>query len=83
MIAKKIIKALKEATGTEDVKLDIPSDKGHGDYATNLALSISDCQKRQPRELAENIKDRLLKNFELVKIVEKVEVAGPGFKIFF
>ncbi len=83
MIAKKIIKALKKVTNTEDVKLDIPSEKNHGDYATNLALCIGDCQKRPPREIAEEIKDKILKNFELKKIVDKIEIAGPGFINFF
>jgi len=83
MIAKKIIKALKEATNTEDVKLDIPSEKNHGDYATNVALCIDDCQKRPPREVAEEIKDKILKNFELKKILDKIEIAGPGFINFF
>ncbi|HEY4499406.1 MAG TPA: arginine--tRNA ligase [Candidatus Paceibacterota bacterium] len=53
----------------------------HGDYATNVALVAAKSQKRNPKELAREIADRLSK--KLPKGVERVEVAGPGFLNFF
>jgi len=39
--------------------------------------------KVNPREYAEEIKNKLLKNKDLNKFVEKIEVAGPGFINFY
>lgn len=72
-----------EGKGTPDqfsVELEIPKATHHGDYATNLAMSLTRRLKRNPRDIAsqiiENIKDR-------DRIIEKIEIAGPGFMNFF
>jgi len=58
------------------VKLETPADPGFGDLASNLALILARRVKRPPRELAE----LLVSSLELDEdLVEKVEVAGPGF----
>ena len=54
-----------------DFIIEIPEEKAHGDYATNVALVSS--------KSAEEIKLKLEKN----DLFEKVEVAGPGFINFF
>ncbi|MDJ0653023.1 MAG: arginine--tRNA ligase [Xanthomonadales bacterium] len=51
----------------------------HGDFASNVALTLAKPARRAPREIAEEIIDRLLSN----KNVEKVELAGPGFINFY
>lgn len=83
MLRDKIVSTLKQVTGSEEIKLDIPSLPEHGDYATNVALSIAKRQNKSPREAAEEIAEALRTNPELENIVEKVEVAGPGFINFF
>ena len=50
-------------------------DRNHGDYATNLALTLAKTAKRKPRELAEALCARLAADPALAK----VEIAGPGF----
>ena len=47
------------------------------DIVSNLDIRISDFNSS--RELAEAIKNKLIKLNELTKLIEKVEVAGPGF----
>lgn len=47
----------------------------HGDYSSNVALTLAKTARRAPRELAQAIADRLPAS----KHVERVEVAGPGF----
>ncbi|GAB4173502.1 MAG: arginine--tRNA ligase [Wenzhouxiangellaceae bacterium] len=56
-------------------QIDPPRDADHGDYATNIALTLARELKKPPREIAQMIVDRLPAS----KRIEKVEVAGAGF----
>lgn len=49
--------------------------EGFGDYQANGAMAAAKAMKSNPREVAQSIVDSL----ELGKVVEKVEIAGPGF----
>jgi arginyl-tRNA synthetase len=62
------------------VELDNPRLPEHGDYATNLALSLTRQVKRSPKEIAARILDNLKDPDD---IIERVEIAGPGFMNFF
>ena len=62
-----------------EIHLERPRDPSHGDLATNLALKVASELGRAPREVAEEIAQRL--NLETAG-VEAVEVAGPGFLNF-
>ncbi|HWO76992.1 MAG TPA: arginine--tRNA ligase [Bacillus sp. (in: firmicutes)] len=63
-----------------DVILEIPKDKEHGDYATNMAMQLARVAKKAPKLIAEAIKSE----FDLSKTsVEKIEIAGPGFINFY
>ena len=57
------------------VTIERPRQKEHGDYATNVALQLAKKAGLNPRDLAGQIQDRLLK----VEGVAAVDVAGPGF----
>lgn len=57
------------------VKFERARQKQHGDFATNVALSLAKTCGRAPRELAQLIIDALPNAPEIVK----VEIAGPGF----
>jgi arginyl-tRNA synthetase len=60
---------------TPDVALERPADATHGDYATAVALRLAPVLKRGPREIAEEIAQRLRSSDDFAA----VEVAGPGF----
>ncbi len=64
-----------EPIATEDVVIERPKSREHGDYATNVALVMAKKVGRNPRELAGELAE-LLKDAEGI---ESVEVAGPGF----
>jgi arginyl-tRNA synthetase len=69
------------ALGVEDaqVHLERPRDPDHGEWATNVALTLAGRLRRPPRQIAEEIRDQLdLK----AAGVTAVEVAGPGFLNF-
>jgi arginyl-tRNA synthetase len=55
--------------------LERPRQKEHGDWATNLALVLAPKAGRKPREVAEAIAAHL----DDGGVVDRVEVAGPGF----
>ena len=57
------------------VRLERPRQAGHGDWATNIAMQLAKPFGIKPRELA----DKLINKVPLGAIVEKAEVAGPGF----
>jgi len=65
---------LSELAGA-DVELERPKDPAHGDFATNVALRSAKNLGRAPRELAQELADRVLALDE----VASAEVAGPGF----
>ncbi|MEE9431584.1 MAG: arginine--tRNA ligase [Melioribacteraceae bacterium] len=63
-----------------ELQLSKPQDDTHGDYASNIAMTLTKKLKRNPREIAQEIIDAL--EFDKTKI-SKVEIAGPGFINFF
>jgi arginyl-tRNA synthetase len=50
-------------------------DPKHGDYQANCAMSLAKEQGKKPRDVAQEIVDRL----PLADVFEKPEIAGPGF----
>ncbi len=62
------------------IELDIPNLPQHGDYATNVALSLTRQLRRNPRDIAAQIVANL-RGAE--QIIARTEIAGPGFINFF
>ncbi|WP_203335980.1 arginine--tRNA ligase [Nocardioides limicola] len=58
-----------------DVAVERPRQKGHGDYATNVALQLAKKSGMNPRAFGELLADQL----RAVEGILGVEVAGPGF----
>ncbi|MGN6779948.1 MAG: arginine--tRNA ligase [Marmoricola sp.] len=58
-----------------EVTVERPRQKGHGDYATNVALQLATKAGTTPRALGELLAERLVKSAG----VAGVDVAGPGF----
>ena len=61
-----------------DIVIERSKDPLHGDYATNAALKYAKQLNENPRSLATKLVDLLDK-----ELIEKVEIAGPGFINFF
>ena len=66
--------ALADAAGAE-LELERPGEPEHGDYATNVALRLAGTRRRPPREIAAEIAQAAAG----LEVVERAEVAGPGF----
>lgn len=83
LIRKAIDKAVEsgDLTFTEipEFVLETPKDPNHGDFASNVALVSAKAAGKPPRQVAET----LVKYIPVGGLINKVEVAGPGFINFF
>ena len=77
----KIVESLKSEgliLDVQDIIIENSKTPEHGDYASNVALKFASRFHMSPRDLATKIANNIDK-----EIVEKVEIAGPGFVNFF
>lgn len=63
----------------EMIRLEVPKDKQHGDFACNIAMVLAKSLKRAPRMIA----DAIVGGIEVGGDIEKIEVAGAGFINFY
>jgi len=61
-----------------DIIIENSKTPEHGDYASNVALKYAGRLGMKPRDLAEKISNSIDK-----EVIEKIEIAGPGFINFF
>jgi arginyl-tRNA synthetase len=66
-------------TWPEKVSVEPPREDKFGDMATNVAMLLAREARKNPRGVAEDVKQELL---ERVPELESVDVAGPGFLNF-
>lgn len=64
---------------SDKLVLEEPRSKDHGDYACNIALMLSKELKMSPRDVATKILEKYPHDERTEGLVEKLEVAGPGF----
>jgi arginyl-tRNA synthetase len=72
-------KAVAPEQGELTVVLERPKSADHGDFATNLAMTLARPLKQNPRAIAES----LLKSLPVSPYIAKTEIAGAGFINFF
>lgn len=77
-----IVPALKAGTPYENepLQFDIPQQIAHGDFSTNVALLLAKKAKANPRALAQTIVQTIIID---PQVIQKIEIAGPGFINFF
>jgi arginyl-tRNA synthetase len=64
------------ADASVEVVLERPRNPEHGDFATNVAMALARPLRRGPRQIAEELIERL----DLTRAsVHSAEIAGPGF----
>jgi arginyl-tRNA synthetase len=59
----------------QDCAWEVPRQAEHGDYATNVAMTLARAARRPPRQVAEAI----VRRFPAMPEVARLEIAGPGF----
>lgn len=62
-----------------DIHIERPKTLEHGDYSTNIALQLTKILKKNPREIAQLIIDKI----GLDPSIDRLEIAGPGFINFY
>jgi arginyl-tRNA synthetase len=60
--------------------VDLPKQAAHGDFSCNVALVLAKAARKKPRDIAQLIADGLV---DPESLVEKADIAGPGFLNFF
>lgn len=73
-IAAAYQKAFDKQITFDEIVIEIPKDKSHGDYATNIAMKSAKQLKQNPRDIA-----AALIGMISCDAVDKCEIAGPGF----
>lgn len=56
--------------------VELPKHEGQGDFSTNIALVLAGIEKKNPREIASQVAQKLEAEPELIGTVD---IAGPGF----
>ena len=67
--------AAAELPAVPECSWEVPRQAEHGDYATNVAMTLARPARRPPRQIAEAI----VQHFPSMPEVDRLEIAGPGF----
>lgn len=63
----------------EDIVVEIPNEKTHGHYSTNVAMRLSSKLNKNPFEMAQEIVEEIPKDAN----ISKIEAVKPGFINFY
>ena len=63
-----------------DFVVEAPRSREHGDLAVNIAMMLAKSEKKQPRQIAQLLVEKLQGSDP---VIEKLEIAGPGFINFY
>lgn len=64
---------------TSQIALEKPAHAQHGDFASNIAMLLSRPLQAAPRSIAQELVENLPTEGTMAQMVDRVEVAGPGF----
>ena len=80
-IKKELQEIIKESLSKNDISyeannivIETPKNTTNGDYSTNIALVLTKIMHKNPMEIAELIKNNISND-----IIDKIEIAKPGF----
>jgi arginyl-tRNA synthetase len=63
----------------EKAAFESPKVAEHGDFACTAAMQLAKALKKNPRELAQSLREALLQSPAFARWVSEVDIAGPGF----
>jgi arginyl-tRNA synthetase len=78
-------KGLLSSNQVPEFEVETPKHEGQGDFSTNFAMVSAKLQKMAPAKIAKSLVESIsdTPHTPLGSVVEKIEVAGPGFINFF
>ncbi len=74
-IFKRTVEALYGEQELRAIDITMATNEKFGDFQTNFAMVNAKVLKSNPRAIAENVVNNIVEN----NLIEKVEIAGPGF----
>lgn len=80
-LLKQIIDESLEKSNIDKVNyiIEVPNDKKNGDFSTNVAMELTKVLRKNPRDIANTIVTNIKEN----NIIERIDIAGPGFINFY
>lgn len=75
LLAQAATRALPDIDTPTAPHIERTRDAAHGDFASNIAMTLTKAARRPPRDIAQAIIDALPADPR----IERVEIAGPGF----
>lgn len=85
-IAESVKGFFAEPAAVPVVEVEVPADKSHGEFSTNIALKSTKALKRPPLDLAAQFLEAIQKNLmqsSLDTRVERIDIQKPGFINFY
>ena len=85
-IAESVKGFFAEPAAVPVVEVEVPADKSHGEFSTNIALKSTKALKRPPLDLAAQFREAIQKNLmrsSLDTRVERIDIQKPGFINFY
>ncbi len=75
-IQKAVQEAFDVTLDMQQIGIEIPKNKEHGDFSSNVAMQMTRTLRKNPRLIAQEIVD----HFPMEEAgIESIEIAGPGF----
>jgi arginyl-tRNA synthetase len=72
---KSVLREMKVKIADVDISLELPTNFSFGDFSTSIALKLTKILKKNPSEIAEEIKSR----FPASDVIKQIDVVKPGF----
>ncbi len=85
-VIEKSLASFFEGSALPAVEVDVPADKAHGDFSTNIAMKSVKLLKRPPMDVAASFREAILLGLKEAALSDKIasiEVLKPGFINFF
>ncbi|MBU2540962.1 MAG: arginine--tRNA ligase [Candidatus Omnitrophica bacterium] len=88
-VARLLKTSLEQALGKlsdfnlEDIELELPKAKAHGDFSSNLAMKLARKLKRPPLDIANSIREVISEKIDEKSILSSVRIEKPGYINFF
>ncbi len=79
-LGKLVAEGVAPADALPNFAIEIPADKSHGDFASNIAMVCAKSFRMPPRKIAELLCEKIDLNGS---VFNRAEIAGPGFMNFF
>lgn len=82
MIKQKIRLIVSKYVSGAEFDILTPPDSSLGDYSINAAFVIAKFEKRNPKEVGEELAEKLMADEQLSEMFEKIEFVAPGYVNF-